>query len=135
MKNLLIVAFTLLLIVSAGICKQPQLKSATLEPTKASPGDSLTLTVEFSGKKADVKSVTVLVREYPEEGPRITLKACEKSKKNVWSYTGRIPYDAPSEIFHLDISAIDKDGKEIVTKGCENHYTGRTGTVKLEVTW
>ena len=133
MKKLFALVLVLFLMGSLAYAGQPKLKEAKIEPSVASTGDSVKITVEFTGKKKDIKSVTLLVREYPYEGPRIELQPDPESKKNVWVATGVVPWDAPAETFHLDISAIDKNGKEIVTKGFENITTGRTGTIIFKV--
>ncbi len=135
MKNLLLITLALLVATSFVFAGQPTVVEATIDPATASAGDSVKISVEFTGKKADVKKVFLTVREYPDEAPTFYLKACEKSDKNVWGSAQRVPWDAPAEKFHLDVTAIDKDGKEIVTKGYENNYTGKAGSVTLKVTW
>ena len=135
MRNVLFIALALLLATSFVFAGQPTLVDAKIEPTSASAGDSVKIAVEFTGKTADIKKVFLTVREYPDEGPTIYLKACEETDKNVWKMAQRVPWDAPAETFHLDITAVDKDGKEIVTEGYESNYTGKAGSVILKVTW
>lgn len=135
MRNILLIAVALLVATSFLFAEQPKLVDAKIEPTTASAGDSVKIVVEFTGKKDDLKKVFLTVREYPDEGPTIYLKPCEDCKKNVWEMAQRVPWDAPAETFHLDITAVDKDGKEVVTKGFENNYTGKAGSVTLKVTW
>lgn len=135
MKNVLFITLALLVATSFVFAAQPTFVDAKIEPTTASAGDSIKIAVEFTGKTAEIKKVFLTVREYPDEGPTIYLKACDTCKKNVWKMAQRVPWDAPAETFHLDITAIDKDGKEIVSKGFENNYTGKAGSVTLKVTW
>ena len=133
MKKLLILSIAVFLLTSAGFSKQPVLKKAVIEPAAAAPGDSIKITAEFSGKQKDIRGITIIAREYPYDGPTIHLQPCKDKKENVWFFKGAVPYDAPNEIFHLDITAIDKKGKEIISKGFENQSTGHAGTIKFEV--
>lgn len=115
------------------IAKQPTLKVAKIEPEVAAPGDTIKITVEFSGAVKDIKEVSFIVREYPYDYPRQYLKSVTEGKKNIWMLLGPVPWEAPYETFHLDITAKDKDGKEIVTKGLEQQSTGRTATIKFTI--
>ena len=128
---ILVVLFTMASLATAG---QPKLVEAKITPEKAAIGDKVKLTVEFTGKKTDLKQVYLTVREYPYDGPTIVLKPTE-GKKNIWIAEESVPYDAPAETFNLDINAIDKKGKEIVTEGFEDNHTGKAGSVKLQVTY
>ena len=133
MKKLFIIAVLILcvpLIVSAG---QPKLKSATIEPELAATGDTVNITVEFTGKAKNVKEVSFIVREYPYDYPRTYLTLDKKSKKNIWKLVGPVPWDAYAQSYHLDLRALDKKGKEIVTEGMEKQSTGRTGTIEFKV--
>ncbi len=133
MKQFMILALALFLLAGTGYSKQLVLKKAVIEPAAAAPGDSVKIIAEFSGKQKDIRGVTLITREYPYDGPTIHLQPYKDKKKNIWFFKGAVPYDAPNEIFHLDITAIDKKGKEIITKGLENQSTGHTGTIKFEV--
>jgi len=133
MKKLFIVAvliFCLPLVVAA---KQPKLKSATIEPKVTATGDTVKITVEFTGKVKDVKEVSFIVREYPYDYPRTYLTPLKDKKKNIWVLEGPVPWDAYAQTYHLDLRALDKKGKEIVSKGCEKQTTGRTGTIEFKV--
>ena len=110
-----------------------QLLQAKIGVPKVLAGDDAPLSVEFSGKRTDLKEVYLTVREYPDMYPRIPLKLDPASNKNRWIFTINVPYDAPPDTYHLDINAIDKDGKEIVTKGFETNETGKAGTIELKV--
>lgn len=120
----------LCILVSISFAAQPELKEAKIDPAVATVGDSVTVSVEFTGTSKDLKEVYLTVREEPYEYPRIPLKNTEK---NIWSMSQEIPYDAYSGTFHLDINAIDKNGKEIVTKGFEKSTTGKAGTIELKI--
>jgi hypothetical protein len=135
MKKVVLTLTALFLIASLAMAGQPKVVKATITPAKASIGDSVKVEVEFTGKKADLKQVYLVVRGYEYDTDAIVLKACDKSKKNVWVADQVIPYEAPAEIFHLDVNAIDKKGKEIVSKGFENNSSGKAGSVELTVTY
>jgi hypothetical protein len=133
MKNFIIVTVLLLMSVGFLFADQPKLKEAKLEPAVLESGDKIKVSVEFTGSKDDIKEVTILVREYVDEAPQYSLAPDAASKKNVWILEETVPYDAPIGIIHLDITAIDKDGKKIVTKDLSEATLGSTATLKLEV--
>ena len=133
-KTAVIVLVALFTFASLATAGQPKVIEAKISPEKATVGEKITVTVEFSGTAKDLKQVYLTVREYPYDGPTIVLRPV-KGKKNIWSAEETVPYEAPAETFNLDINAVDKKGKEIVSKGFENNYTGKAGSVKLEVTY
>ncbi len=134
MKKVVMLALLMLFIlVQSSLAEQPKLKEAVIKPNTAAIGDTVNIKVEFSGVHKDIREVFLTVREYQYDYPRIPLVADTTSKKNIWVMKGPIPEEAPSELFHLDITAIDKEGKEIVTKGFEQSYTGKAGTIELKV--
>ena len=133
MKKLFFIAVLIMFIPLVVSAKQPKLKSATIEPKVAATGDTVTITVEFTGKAKSIKEVSFIVREYPYDYPRTWLTHDKKEKKNIWKLVGPIPWDAYAQSYHLDIRALDKKGKEIVTKGLEKQSTGRTASIEFKV--
>lgn len=131
MKKLLTIAM-LLLAAQILVAGQPRLVKATLEPVEVSPGGTIKLYIEFTGSSSDLKEVYLTVREYPWDYPKIPLTPV-KGKKNVWADDGQLPYETPAGTYHFDINAIDKKGKEIVSKGFEESETGKAGTIKMIV--
>lgn len=113
---------------------QPELVKAKISPEVAAIGDTVTVSVEFSGEANDMEKVFLKVREYPYEGPTIMLHPVE-GEKNVWTAEETVPYDAPAETFNLDITAMDSEGMEIVTQGFESNRFGKAGSVMIEVTY
>lgn len=132
-KVIIFVLLMLFVLVHLSFAGQPKLKKAVIKPTEASIGDTIKVVVEFTGVHKDIREVYLTVREYQYDYPRIPLMADTTCKKNIWAMKGPIPNEAPPELFHLDITAIDKEGKEIVTKGFEQSYTGKAGTIELKV--
>ncbi len=133
MKKIVLISVMVLLVAGMAFAGQPKLVKATINPEKASIGEKVTITTEFTGKASDIQSITVTVREYPYDAPEIILENDVATDKNIWTASMKIPQDAPNEAFNLDIKAIDKNGKEIVTKEYEKNYWGKTGSVKLTV--
>jgi len=135
MKKAVLTLFALFLITGMAMAKQPKLVKATITPAKAAIGDSVKVQVEFTGKQSALKQVYLVVRGYEYDTDAIVLKPAADTKKNIWIADQIIPYEAPAEVFHLDVNAIDKKGNEVVTKGFENSSTGKAGTVELIVTY
>ncbi|OVE79698.1 hypothetical protein BVY01_01875 [bacterium I07] len=125
---LLVLSFAM--IASAG---QPKVVKAEINPAVAEPGETVVMMVEFTGKAKDIKEVSFVIREYLYDQPRRYLSPKKDSKKNIWVLEETIPYDAPYDIFSLDVRGLDSKGKEIVSKGLEDNETGRTATTKLEI--
>lgn len=135
MKKVALTLSALFLIASLAMAGQPKLVKASITPTKAAIGDSVKVKVEFTGKQSALKQVYLVVRGYEYDTDAIVLKPQAGTKKSIWVADQIIPYEAPAETFHLDVNAIDKKGKEIVTKGFENNSTGKAGSVELTVTY
>ncbi|MBC8180266.1 hypothetical protein H8E88_03995 [candidate division KSB1 bacterium] len=133
MKKLIFIAVLIMFIPLVLSAKQPKLKSATIEPKVAATGDTVTIMVEFTGKVKDIKEVSFIIREYPYDYPRTYFVSLKDKKKNIWVLEGPVPWDAYAQSYHLDIRALDKKGKEIVTKGLEKQSTGRTATIEFKV--
>jgi len=133
MNRTILMILSVLLFAGLAFAGQPSVKEATIAPKELSVGDSVTMVVEFTGKKSDIKEVFGYAREYPYDSPRITLMPAETGKKNTWHLSTTIPWDAPSETYHLDFTAIDKDGKEIVSKDMPETAIGKTFTLVLTV--
>ncbi len=135
MKKWHVIGAILLFFPVAALCDQPTVKSATITPTEVTPGDTVTMEIEFSGKTSDLKEVFFRVREFPNEAPARNLQPAKNRKGNVWVLVSEVPYEAPAQTYHLDVTAIDKDGEEIVTKGMEEQSTGKAASVTMKVTY
>ncbi|MBN1998738.1 hypothetical protein JW935_14360 [candidate division KSB1 bacterium] len=133
MKKIIPVAFVLLFLKHLCFAGDIVLKEAKIEPSVISTGDTVRVSILFSGTVNDLKEVYLTVREYTEEYPWIPLEPDTTSAENFWSETGIIPDDASGLSFHLDINAVDKDGEEIVTQGFEDSATGKAGTIEVYV--
>ena len=133
-KTAILALVSLIALSSQATAGQPEFVEATITPDVAAIGDTVSVTVEFTGEAEDMEKVYLTVREYPYDGPIIPLRPVG-GDKNVWAVEDTVPYDAPAETFNLDITALDKEGKEIVTPGFEDNRYGKAGSVKIEVTY
>jgi hypothetical protein len=133
MNKLFGIASLLAMLLGVAGAAQPVLLTTKIQPVVAAPGDTVSMQIEFSGKADEIRDVIVTVREYPNDAPKFQLKPLSKDGKNIWLHKTIVPWDAPTQDFHLDICATDKNGKEIVSKGCEENYAGRTGTITFRV--
>ncbi|NOZ55562.1 MAG: hypothetical protein GXO73_02070 [Calditrichaeota bacterium] len=110
----LLSVFALTLLV--GCSSTVKLVGAKAEPAVLSPGQKGKLIVILSGAKKKVGSVVAVVREYPEYTVRLNDEGRmgdEKAGDGVWTYEFPVPYDAPAQDYHLDITIRDKDGNII----------------------
>jgi hypothetical protein len=133
MKRTILAMLILLCFAVAIYAGQPKLVKAEIKPAVAEPGETVKMTIELTGKANDLKEVSFVIREYLYDQPRRYLSPLKDSKKNVWVLEETVPYDAPYDIFHLDVRALDKKGKEVVSEGLEDNETGRTAAVKFEI--
>ena len=133
MREVLLISLMASLCVLVSCASQPQLVETMIEPEFAAPGDSIYLSIQFTGKPSDIKKVYLTVREYPYDFPMIKLLPKEKSDLNLWADGLLIPYEADPGEYHLDINAFLDSGEEIITEGFENNSTGKTGTIILNV--
>ncbi len=133
MKKILIMTLVLLMGVTIVYAKQPEVKSAKLEPVAAAPGDNVKLTVELTGKPEEIKEVSLIVREYPYDFPRQYLTPPKDAKLNAWILEAEIPYDAPYETVNLDITVKDKEGKVIIPEVLKKEGKTYSASVKLTI--
>lgn len=133
MSKAILLVLTLAMSILVSCAGQPKLVKAYVEPEQASPGDLIKMYVQFTGSSQDLKEVYLTVREYPSEYPRIELYSSPDDGQNLWSEDGEIPWEASPGSYHLDINAINKDGKEIISEGFEENWAGKAGTIVLQV--
>lgn len=138
MKKLFIISLTapILSLFFAGCASKLLVKEMTVEPSPVSPGDDVMYCVVLSQPSDEVKTVRATVREYPaftfdlnNEGKDGDVKAGD----NIWSSQGTIPWDAPSQTFHIDISILDNEGNVIVKEEVEGKTLDRSGTILLVI--
>lgn len=128
--TLLILAAFIALVSYAG---KPVVKKAEVTPGKVKLGGEVSFSVEFSGKKGDIKSVKLYNQEYPDYAPVIELFQDPDSKGNAWKAVGPIPNEAPMGTYNWEIKAIDKKDKEVVDKKFGSQSYGKTGKLSFEI--
>ena len=133
MRKILLTSLMASLCIFVSCASQPKLVETMIEPEFVSPGDSIYLSIQFTGKQSEMKEVYLTVREYPYDFPMIKLLPKENSDMNLWADDLVIPYDAYPGEYHLDINAFTNSGEEIVTEGFEDNSTGQTGTIIVKV--
>ncbi len=138
MKKLSIVPILslLMLVFFLGCATELSIKSMTAEPSTSSPGDSVKCYVVLNQPTEKVKSVVGTVREYPsyifafnnngENGD-------DKAGDNIWTTQYTVPWEAPSEEYHLDIDVLDNEGNRIISKEVEGETLDRSGTILVVV--
>jgi|YelNatPaOPRAMG01_1025707.scaffolds.fasta_scaffold00008_43 hypothetical protein len=115
-----------------GCAGKVKLVSAKAEPATLSPGQRGKVEVVLTGAKKKVGSVQAVVREYPE----YTIRLNDEGRMGdavagdgVWTYEFPVPYDAPSQKYHVDIIVKDRAGKVIKMGEAE----GPAATIVVEV--
>jgi len=131
MKKLIVVL--VMLCTSFTFAAKPKFVKAEIQPAAAKPGDAVKLVVEFSGNAQKIEKLKITVREYAYDTDPFYLEEPDQENPNIWSLETEVPYDAPSGTIHLEIKAMDKKGREIVTKEYKNQTWGRTGLVKFTI--
>ena len=129
MKKLFLITF-FLGFTTFTMGNNPEIKDISLSKETYSPGDSITISVEFTGDASAVSSVELFSREYYYDAPELKMQQMED--KNVWLLKGNVPYDTPPGTHHLEIKALNKNGKEIVDQCNECSY-GKTGVIELKI--
>ena len=136
MKKTVFGLFCFIIVFVLGCAARFSIEETKVEPSQVAPGEDAKIFVVFKGPKDKVANVTATVREYPEmviplndKGENGDIKAGD----NIWTFKMTIPWEAPADIYHLDISVYDQSGNEIITKGFEQQSTGRSGTIELTI--
>ena len=136
MKKTLFGLLIISILLIIGCASQLAVKQTMIDPPQVNVGDDAKIVIVFTGEKNSVATVIATVRENPEMYFSLNddgENGDEKAGDNIWTYTITIPWDAPSDTYHLDIRARDQEGNEIITEGYEQQSTGRSGTVEIIV--
>jgi hypothetical protein len=130
----MLTAFALVLLcASPAPAGQPEVVSAKVVPAEVAAGDHVRFEIEFNGRPMDIKQVIGYVREFPDMGPTVVLQPDKSGDKNVWVLESDVPYEAPMQSYHIDFTATDRAGREIVSKGMDEGAIGKTATIVLTV--
>jgi len=132
MRNLVLSILVLLLIVTV-VQAKVKLVEAKIDPAAAGPGETVNVTVEFSGKAKNVSKVLMVPREYAYEIDQPFYLQADSSGANIWRLEGPVPYEAPMGEVNLEIKAYDAKDNEIVIKEFEEQTHGKAGLIKFEI--
>ena len=124
----------LLVFIATSVWAAPiGLKSAKIEPEQAKVRQTVTVTVEFTGNADDIQMVELIVRENPYDAPEMYLQPKKDSDANIWVLSAPVPEDAPYGDYHLEVKALTKDGKDVVTKEYKDQEWGKAGLILFKV--
>ena len=137
MRNIVLLMMMVLVILVLFSCAA-KLKIAETKalPQLASAGEDVTFMVKVSGPMQNIKDISVTVREYPEmvvELNDIGEEGDEKAGDGMWSRKITIPWNADSGTYHLEVTAIDLNGNEIISQGYENQSFGKGGVIDVNI--
>jgi hypothetical protein len=138
MKKVLLFSTTVFFVslLIAGCSGKLYVAEMTANPSPASAGDEVVSYIKLNKASDNIKTVKGTVREYPQ----VTVKyrndgqgADEKAGDNIWSKKTTVPYNAPPQEFHLDITIIDEEGQIIATKEAKGEKVEKSGTISLVI--
>ena len=136
MKNSVLYLFFILSIIVLGCSSGIVIQQTIAKPSLVEPGDDTVMLVVLKGSIQKVANVSATLREYSEYTLSLSdngENGDQKAGDNTWTYKFTIPYEAPANTYHWDISVFDITGNEIVTEGFENQTTGRSGSIELTI--
>ena len=73
MRKVLLISLMASLYIFVSCANQPKLIETMIEPEFVTPGDSIYISIQFTGKQSEMKEVYLTVREYPYDFPMIKL--------------------------------------------------------------
>ena len=132
MKKVIVLSVIVLFTLFTSFAADPEIKEIKLDKTTYKPGESVSVSIEFTGKPTEIQSVQLFSREYRYDAPKMMMQLLGDGK-NVWVFKAELPYDAPYGTYNVEVNALNKNGEEIVSADCENCTYGKTGTFKFEV--
>ncbi|MFO7891859.1 MAG: hypothetical protein R6V04_16155 [bacterium] len=137
MKKLFTISVSLLIIVLfvTACATKLSVKEMAVNPSQVSAGDEVVSYVTLNKYSDQVASVKATVREYPEYSFTLNNdgeEGDEEAGDNIWSKKMAIPWNAPAQTYHLDISILDEEGNIIARKKGEE-VSERSGTISIEI--
>ena len=132
-------AFGALLVTLQGcntMTKEPEFLGAGIQPDHLQPGDLAVITVDLRDKHDIVSRIEGVV----QEDPRITfdlndqgINSDEKAGDGVWSFGVKVPFQAPSGEFTLDLIAFRGDGVPVSVRDDDGNVVPLRSTVPLRI--
>ena len=132
MKRTITSIFTLLFIVAVALAGDPKVKSIESDNPEAKPGETVTMTITFKGKASSIKSVEMIVREFPYDAPPIIFRAAD-SKKKVWTNSLPIPPEAPPGKYHLELKVVMESGDQVISDDHKDQSYGKSGLLEVTI--
>jgi len=132
MKKLYTTFFMLLIAVLAFAVADPKVASIDVGDGEASPGETITMTVKFSGKASKIKSVEMITREFPYDAPPIIFKATNGKKKE-WATKLVVPMETPPGTYHLELKVVMENGDQLVVEDTKSQAYGKAGLSVVNV--
>ncbi len=136
MKIKLVYFLCLFVLIITGCTSQLKVKQLMVKPSTIAPGEDAIIIIVFKGPADKIATVTATVRENTgifyvlnDDG----VDGDEKANDKMWSSALTVPIEAPSATYHLDFSARDEEGNEIIVRSSEALETGLIGTVEVVV--
>ncbi len=126
-----IATLLLVLLLPTAMFAKPKVKHIRIEPTLISPGQQVTVTIEFSGRDKDIKYVEIIPRD--REKPNILLQRDRKTKRNIWKATVAVPEDAKKGFYELELKVTDRFGDQVVDRKYKKQKYGKAGLLKFEI--
>ena len=120
----------------AGCAGKLFVEEMSMSPSPVSPGDDAVSYVRLNKFSDAVETVKATLREYPQYSVNFTNDGTdgdEEANDNIWSKKVNIPYNAPSQTFHLDIVVLDKEGNVITTKDAKVENPEESGTIDVKI--
>lgn len=132
MKKIIVLFGVTFLAIFTSFAAEPEIKEIKLDKEEYKPGEEISISIEFTGKATEIQSVELFSREYRYDAPKMMMQHLGDGK-NIWALKADLPYDAPLGTYNIEIKALNKNGKEIVSDECENCSYGKTGVFQFKV--
>ena len=116
--------------------KEPEFLRSGISPDQLQPGDLAIITVDVQDKHNIVARIEGVV----QEDPRITfdlndqgVNSDEKAGDGTWSFGVKVPFQAPSGEFILDLVAFRSDGVPVSIRDDDGNVVPLKSTVPLRI--
>ena len=132
MKRLYSTAIFLLAALIVFAIAGPKVASIDIGDGEAAPGETISMTVKFSGKATKIKSVEMITREFPYDAPPMIFKPTNDKKKE-WTTTLSVPMEAPPGTYHLELKVLLESGDQVITEETKDQAYGKAGLSVVKI--
>ncbi|MBI1320650.1 MAG: hypothetical protein GC168_17130 [Candidatus Hydrogenedens sp.] len=116
--------------------KQPEFVQTGIAPDMLHTGDLALITVELKDKYQIVTRIEAVV----QEDPRITFVLNDKGESSdeaagdgIWSFGVKVPFQAPTGTFNLDLTAYREDGEPVSVRDADGNVVPLKKTVPMKI--